>query len=188
MFSSYFELGLWHILDPKGLDHVLFLLALCAPFQSKHWKQLLILITAFTIGHSITLALAALDLASPNPDTIETLIAITIGITALLNILLPKPDSSVMRIKYVSALFFGLIHGFGFSGYFRMLIGKADEVILPLFAFNIGIEAAQIIVVLALLFFFFIAEKSFKTKARDWNLFLSGMAFGVSLLLLLQRI
>ncbi|MHB1277507.1 MAG: HupE/UreJ family protein [Bacteroidia bacterium] len=187
MFTTYLELGFHHILDFNGLDHILFVIALCAAYDLKYWKKLLILVTAFTIGHSLTLALSALDVFRVDQDIVEQIIAITIGITALQNILIPKPDLTANRLKYAAALVFGLFHGLGFSTYFKTLLGREEDILLPLFAFNLGIELGQLCIVVAMLLFFYLAEKSLKIKSRDWNLFLSGIAFGAAVMMLSDR-
>ncbi len=187
-FNTYLELGLEHILDFKGLDHVLFIIALCAAYDIKSWKRILILVTAFTIGHSLTLALSALDVLKVDQDIVELIIAITIAITALQNVIISKPDQTAHRLKYTAALVFGLFHGMGFSTYFRQILSREDEIILPLLSFNLGIEVGQLCIVAGMLLFFFIADRSLKIKPRDWNLFLSGIAFGAALLMLSERL
>lgn len=188
IFSTYLGLGFDHILDSNGIDHVIFVLALCAAYDLKGWKRLLILITAFTLGHSLTLALSALDWVNVDSDLVELVIAITIGLTALNNVALKKVDQTAHRIKYFIALVFGLVHGLGFSGYFKTLLGREEEVLFPLFSFNLGIELGQIIIVAGMLLFFLLAEKLLKVKPREYNLFISGLAFGASLLMFLERI
>src|SRR5688572_12761348 len=144
MFTSYLELGFDHILDLNGYDHILFLIALCAAYSSADWKKILILVTAFTIGHSFTLAMSSLDIITINADLIELIIPVTILITAILNLVI-KPDTSKRwQIIYLLPLFFGFIHGMGFSNYFKVLLGREAEIILPLFAFNLGVELGQI--------------------------------------------
>ncbi len=187
-FSTYLELGFDHILDYKGLDHILFVIALCAAYDIKSWKRILILVTAFTLGHSLTLALSALNLLKVDQDIVEIIIALTIAITALQNIIINKPDLTAHRLKYAAALIFGLFHGMGFSTYFRQLLGRDDSLVLPLLSFNLGIELGQLCIVAGMLLFFFIADRSLKTKPRDWNLFLSGIAFGAALLMLAERL
>lgn len=187
-FTTYLELGFRHILDIQGIDHILFIVALCAAYDLKSWKRLLILVTAFTVGHSLTLILSALDLLHVNQDQVEMIIAGTIAFTALQNIIIPKPDQTAHRLKYAASLIFGLFHGLGFSTYFQSLLGREESIILPLLSFNLGIELGQICIVLAMLVFFYIADKSLKIKSRDWNLFLSGIAFGAALLMLTQRL
>ena len=84
--SAFFINGWEHIVDINAYDHLLFVMTLCAAFQLKQWKQILVIITAFTIGHSCTLILSSLDLVPSNSAIIETLIPITIMITAIANI------------------------------------------------------------------------------------------------------
>jgi hypothetical protein len=186
----YFELGLQHILDINGYDHILFVLALCATYQVKEWKKIVILVTAFTIGHSLTLALAALDVVSFDPMIIEILIPVTIILTGLVNIFL-KPnsaDTNLLRVKYFITFIFGLIHGFGFSNYFRALLSKAAAVVKPLFFFNVGVEVGQLIIVaIAILLSYFFINK-LKVNAKYWNFGLSGVAILVALKLLFERI
>ena len=146
MFSTYFQLGFEHITDINGYDHMLFLLALCAAYIYTDWKKILVLVTAFTLGHSITLSLAVLNIIPVNSAWIEFLIPVTIVLTAGKNVVLKQEKSSVAT--YLMALAFGLIHGMGFSNYLRSLLG--DELLLPLFSFNIGIEVGQLLVVLAI--------------------------------------
>ena len=131
--------------------------------------------------------MASLDILSVDQDIVEVLIAVTILITALQNIIIPKPDTGATRLKYAAALFFGLIHGLGFSSYFKALL-SGESIVGPLFSFNVGIEAGQLIIVAAMMLFFLIAEKGFKAKPRDWNLFFSGMAFGVALIMIMERV
>ncbi|MGB3586189.1 MAG: HupE/UreJ family protein, partial [Tunicatimonas sp.] len=148
-FSLYFNLGLTHILDILGYDHILFVVALCALYMLRDWRKVLILITAFTIGHSITLALATLNIIQVNVALIEFLIPVTIFITAVSNILRSQKNVSPSRVQlnYAYALFFGLIHGMGFSNYLRSLLGKEEDITVPLLAFNLGLELGQIVIV-----------------------------------------
>lgn len=150
MYGSYFFDGILHITDFAGYDHMLFLVALCAPFAFKHWKQVAILATAFTVGHSISLALAAFDIVRFSSDIIEFLIPITILITALFNFTV-KSSSEVSTNRYVSAILFGTIHGMGFSSFFRMISSEGENFITQLFLFNLGVEVGQLIIVTAIL-------------------------------------
>jgi hypothetical protein len=151
-FGLYLRLGLEHILDLGAYDHILFVIALAAVYSLKEWKHMLVLVTAFTIGHSITLALATLGILVFNESLIETLIPITIVITAALNVferLSKDPSSALQRdwkIKYGLALFFGLIHGLGFSYYLRAILGGESSIVLPLFSFNVGLELGQLVI------------------------------------------
>jgi hypothetical protein len=148
MFTTYFQLGFEHITDLNGYDHILFLIALCAAYRYTDWRSILILVTAFTVGHSITLALAVLNIIPVNAVWIEFLIPLTIFITALKNIVLQQrnqPIAATTKATYALALGFGLIHGMGFSNFLRSLLG--DELTFPLFAFNVGLEVGQLIIV-----------------------------------------
>jgi len=188
-FQMYLQLGIEHITDLKGYDHILFLITLMAVYQVKHWKKILILITAFTIGHSVSLVVASFDLISVPGKWIEFLIPVTILLTALGNISSSKAESSSGHhiYKYVLALIFGLIHGLGFSNYLKSLIMNADSIIGPLFSFNLGIEAGQIMVVASFLILGVITLELFKAKPREWNLVFSGAGMGVAIILMIER-
>ena len=187
MFKLYLELGIEHIADLQGYDHILFVAMLCAVYTFKEWKQVLILVTAFTIGHSLTLALATLNIVKVSTAWVEFLIPVTILITAIGNIISGKPDKTSAKLKYVLALFFGLIHGLGFSNYLRSLLGKHDSIVAPLLAFNIGVELGQILIVLCILMLTAIMLQFFKVKQREWILILAGAGAGIALTLMLER-
>ncbi|NOT75133.1 MAG: HupE/UreJ family protein [Cyclobacteriaceae bacterium] len=190
-FQLYFGLGRDHILDfTNGYDHILFVLALCAVYVAKDWKQILILITAFTIGHSITLALSTLDIISVNPSLIELLIPITIFITAFSNLFRKETALTQVRVQtnYVLALLFGLIHGMGFSNYLKALLGKDKSILTQLFAFNVGLEFGQIIIVGIFLSISFIAIDLLGTNRRDLKMVLSSAIAGISLILIKDRL
>lgn len=188
-FQMYLQLGIEHITDLKGYDHILFLITLIAVYQIKHWKKILILITAFTIGHTISLIVASFNLVSIPRNWVEFLIPVTILLTALSNIIQLKADSSRGQqiFKYLMALGFGLIHGLGFSNYLKSLILNEDSLAGPLFSFNLGIEAGQLIIVGAFIFLGVITMDIFKAKPREWNLVFSGAGLGVSIILLIER-
>jgi ABC-type antimicrobial peptide transport system permease subunit len=181
------ELGLDHIADLQGYDHILFVTMLCVVYAFKEWKKVLILVTAFTIGHSLTLALATMNVIHVSIAWVEFLIPVTILITAMGNIISSKPGNVSAKIKYALALFFGLIHGLGFSNYLRSLLGKHDSIVVPLFAFNIGVELGQILIVLFVLTLTAIMIHLFKLKQRDWTLILAGAGAGIALTLMLER-
>ena len=190
-FALYFGLGKDHILDyVNGYDHILFVLALCAVYLVRDWKKILILITAFTIGHSITLALATLNIINFPAEIIEFLIPLTIFITAAGNLF--KKDQTLaegtIQINYFFALFFGLIHGLGFSNFLRALLGKNENIVSPLFAFNIGLEIGQIIVVVIFLGISFVLVDLLKVSRRDLRLVLSSAIAGIALVLMKDRI
>jgi hypothetical protein len=185
MFTSYLKLGFEHILDPNGLDHVLFILVLTVPFFLKDWKKVVLLATAFTIGHSLTLALASSNIIKVNSAMVEILIAVTIFITAVFNIV--EVNKNKVSVKYATALIFGLIHGMGFSNFFKTILGK-DEILLPLFAFNIGVELAQIVIVLMTLVLGFISVQFFKIKQKYWVYGVSGIILLWALKMIIERI
>ncbi len=189
-FQMYFELGIEHIADFKGYDHILFLIALCAIYQIKHWKKILILITAFTIGHSVTLVLATYDIIRISTKWIEFLIPVTIFLTAAGNIFQQKTDFSKGHhvYKYLIALFFGLIHGLGFSNYLHSLLSQESNITMPLFSFNLGIEVGQLMVVGVFLLLGILVMNVFKAKPREWALVFSGAGLGVALVLMMERI
>ncbi|WP_133555282.1 HupE/UreJ family protein [Pedobacter duraquae] len=187
-FSLYFQLGWQHILDWKGYDHILFVMVLCGTYAIQDWRKVLILVTAFTVGHSITLALSVLSIIKVNTPLVEFLIAVTILATAMANILIPITKQKGVSLKYVLALFFGLIHGMGFSNYLKSLLGKSSNIVAELFAFNVGLEFGQVLIVLGILILSFIFISIIKVKKRDWNLFLSSAIFGIAFIMAAERI
>lgn len=190
-FALYFGLGKDHILDYwDGYDHILFVLALCAVYLIRDWKKILILVTAFTVGHSITLALATLHIISIPSEIIEFLIPMTIFITAGSNLFRKDSVESKLpvQINYLFALLFGLIHGLGFSNFLRALLGKAESIVTPLFAFNVGLEIGQILVVAIFLGVSFVLVDVIKVSRRDLRLVLSSAIAGIALVLMKDRI
>lgn len=188
-FQLYFVLGKDHILDyANGYDHILFVLALCAVYVVRDWKHVLVLVTAFTIGHSITLALATLNVITVNAPLVEFLIPLTIFITAASNLFRKETTQSKVQINYILALVFGLVHGMGFSNYLRALLGKDHSIVMQLFAFNVGLEFGQIIIVGIFLAVSFIAIDLAKTNRRDWKMVLSSAIAGIAFILMKDRI
>ena len=189
LFELYFKLGLQHIVDLKGYDHILFILTLCAVYSLKEWRKVLVLVTAFTIGHSLTLALATLDLIRVDGDLIEFLIPLTIFLTALANLFVRKQQVSplIYYLKYTAALFFGLIHGLGFSNYLRSLLGAERGLALPLFSFNVGIEVGQIIILAIIMLLTKVVVDLLGLPKREWHVLLSGAGLGISLILMVER-
>lgn len=186
-FSLYFQLGWQHILDWQGYDHILFVIALCGTYTIADWKKVLILVTAFTVGHSVTLALSVFKVISVNTPLIEFLIPVTIVITALSNIISKKQKPKGQKFKYTAALFFGLIHGLGFSNYLKSLLGKTSSITAELFAFNIGLEFGQILIVAGILVISFVLIWIVKIKRWDYNFFLSSAIFGISFVMAVER-
>lgn len=185
-FELYFKLGLQHILDIQGFDHILFVLALCAVYVARDWKKILILVTAFTIGHSLTLALATFNVIRIRSEVIEFLIPVTIAITALVSIFKPKPSNGKgVQLNYLFAVFFGLIHGLGFSNYLKELLGKETSIWQPLLAFNIGLEVGQIVIVAAFLLVTSLLSLAGVSR-KEWTLIVSAYVLGVACMLMLD--
>ena len=186
IFKTWFMVGFDHILNVQALDHILFVLALVVIYKPNMIKQIVILITAFTIGHSVTLILSALDIINYNQKVIEFAIPLTIVITSLNNILnREKTITKAMSTNYIIALVFGLIHGLGFANYLKALLFQ-DNIILELFSFNVGIEAAQLIVVFIFSIISFVGSNYIFKKRENWVFFVSSAIFGVSLMLTLN--
>ena len=175
MFDIYTRLGFEHILDPKGYDHILFVVALCAVYLVRDWKKVLILVTAFTIGHSLTLALSSLKILTISSELVETLIPVTITFTGIYNIVKGRTEKEKNVVNYGLALGFGLIHGLGFSNFFKAMLGQEESILWPLFYFNIGVELGQIIIVLMTLLLSFIVVDKLKVQQKYYNYVLSGI-------------
>lgn len=186
-FQAYFNLGMEHILDLKGFDHILFVVALCAIYLLRDWKKILVLVTAFTIGHSITLALATLKIFTVNSSLVEFLIPVTIAVTAFFNILRPRPSSgNGIQANYFFALFFGLIHGLGFSNYLRSLLGRESSIWEPLLAFNLGLEVGQLAIVGIFILISSIAIGLLSANRKEWALIISSVVFGMAVMMVLD--
>lgn len=165
-FWFYIQLGFFHVMDPGAYDHILFLTALALPFTFKSWKKVLILATVFTIAHCLSLALSAFGLVHIDSRWIEFLIPVTILLTALYNLFYTHRDAEVrgLHLQVLATAFFGLIHGFGFSNYFNMLVGGVEEKAPPLFGFAGGIELAQVLVIFAVLLLAELFQRVFRLK------------------------
>ncbi|MDC1162340.1 HupE/UreJ family protein [Tenacibaculum sp.] len=188
-FILYFKMGLFHVLDIKAYDHILFLIVLTCVYIFKQWKNVLWLVTLFTIGHSLTLALSAYGVLNINKNLIEFLIPLTIFITGLMNVLTAKKASQGKENQNLFfSLFFGLIHGLGFSNYFKMMIGKNDDKLMPLLEFALGVEAAQVIIVLIILLVGSLFQSVFTTNRRDWILVTSSIVIGFAVQMMLNRV
>lgn len=186
-FGFYFKLGWEHIISMDALDHQLFIAALAAIYILKDWKQVLILVTAFTIGHSLTLALSVFDLIRVNSKWVEFLIPLTIVITALSNLFQKKFTTRSVRTNYFLALGFGLIHGLGFANNLRFMLADDQGIGWSLFGFNVGLEAGQIIVVALLMLLAHLVVTILRANRRDWVIFLSAGVFALSLKMVLER-
>ena len=189
-FQLYFGLGKSHILDyANGYDHIIFVVALCALYLTREWKQVLILVTAFTIGHSITLALSTLRIISVKVELIEFLIPLTIFITAVSNLFKNENNltSRSVQLNYFFAGFFGLIHGLGFSSYLRSILGKDETILTQLFAFNLGLEFGQLVIVAIFMAAAFILVDLFGLNRRDWKMVISSAIAGIALVLMKEN-
>lgn len=188
-FQLYFKLGYQHILDLDGFDHILFVIALCVIYLMRDWRKILILVTAFTIGHSLTLALATLRLVKVDTDLVEFLIPVTIALTCLSNIFKPKPagGTGYVQLNYALALFFGLIHGLGFSNYLSALLGRESSIFQPLLAFNIGLEVGQLVIVSIFLIVSSLMVGILGVKRKEWILIISSIVLGMSVMMILEN-
>lgn len=195
VFTTYLQLGFLHICSWQATDHLTFLLALCAPYVLADWRRVVALVTSFTVGHSVTLALATLGVVGENAAVIETLIPITIMVTALVNMyqagpaLARRPRTAMpiwWTVPNALAVAFGLIHGLGFSNYLRALLGQKSRPVTELLSFNLGVELGQLLIVSIILLIGFVVLRMVGAARRDWVLTTSGAAFGVATLLLLQ--
>lgn len=188
-FWIYFQIGLKHVLDINAYDHVLFLIALTVPFSFKDWKQVLLLVTVFTVGHTLALFMSVFGLVIINSNLVEFLIPITIVITAIYHLFTagkPKRNESFGITGFIT-LFFGIIHGLGFSNYFKSILpGDASDKVVPLLEFALGIEAAQLIVVMVVLIVSYVVQTFFRFSKRDFALVMSAFVIGVVLPMIIE--
>ena len=188
-FILYFKMGLNHVLDFSAYDHILFLIVLAVVFAFKQWKKVLWLVTLFTIGHSLTLALSAYEVVKIRVDIIEFLIPLTIFITGVINIInTNKAAENKDNINLIFAFFFGLIHGLGFSNYFKMMIGQEEGKLFPLIEFALGIEAAQVIIVLGILVLGTFVLSIKKITRKHWIIVCSSVVILISIKMMYERI
>jgi hypothetical protein len=194
-FFVYCQLGFEHIADIKGYDHILFVSALAAPYAARDWRRLLWLVTAFTLGHSVTLALSTLNILTIAPALIEFLIPVTILLTCVANVVNATRGAArdtttgvSFRLAYLTAAVFGLIHGLGFSNYLKGLLGRDQNIVAQLLAFNLGLEGGQILILSVVLSLAWLAQRFTPLSRRDWTLLLSGAAGGVAMTLMLARV
>ena len=192
-FFTFADLGFHHIVDPKAFDHLLFIVTLCAAYRWDEWRKMLILITAFTIGHSLTLVLSGLNWLRVPSDWVELLIPVTIVLTSLYNVASRRTAEAgtftrSVSLNYAMALFFGLIHGMGFANFFRALMGEDGGIVWPLFSFNVGIEIGQIAIVTVFFSLYYGLAQWLKMPHRDWNFYVSGLGGGGALVLIMQQI
>jgi hypothetical protein len=186
-FLYYFTLGWQHIITIKALDHILFIAALAAIYMLKDWKQVLILITAFTVGHTITLVLSTKEWVDVNDHLVEFLIPCTIVFTAITNLFQKNFSPKAVRINYVLALFFGLIHGLAFANTLRMILATGQSFALSMLSFSVGLESGQILIVLFVLLLSQLFIDLLKIDRKQWVIFVSAAVFSLALQMALQR-
>lgn len=190
---TYLRLGLHHIADLRGYDHILFIAALTVAYRPLEWRRLLWLVTAFTLGHSVTLALATLNLVRVNASLVETGIALTIVISSLMAIALAvrtdgTPAARGQALRYGLAAGFGLIHGLGFSTFLRSLLGGEASIFVPLLSFNVGLELGQMLIVAGVLGLGMAAERVLGLARRDWVLVASGGIAAMGIRMVIERV
>lgn len=188
-FWIYFEIGMRHVLDIRAYDHVLFLIALTVPYAFKDWKRVLILISIFTVGHTLALLLSVYGVVIIKANLIEFLIPITILVTAIFHLFTAGKSSKNESISIIGfiTLFFGIIHGLGFANYFKSILGgSASDKLLPILEFATGIEAAQLVVVFVVLILSYIVQTFFRFSKRDWTLVMSAFVIGVVLPMIIE--
>ncbi|SFZ90597.1 HupE / UreJ protein [Flaviramulus basaltis] len=182
------QYGINHVLDINAYDHVLFLIVLTVPYMFKDWKRVLLLVSMFTLGHTLSLVLAAYNVVSVNAKIIEFLIPITILIVALFNVFTSGKGAQKEKVGvlFLSTLFFGLVHGLGFAREFKMFLGDSDNKLVLLLEFALGIELAQIIIVFAVLFLGYIFQTIFRFSKRDWIMVISAIVVGLVIPMILN--
>lgn len=186
-FWLYFQLGLEHVLDRQAYDHILFIIALCAVYTIASWKRLLLFVSMFTLGHTLSLFLTHFNVVAVSPIWIEFLIPLTIIATSVYNLITLKSLRKGRKISMILAitLFFGLIHGFGFGRYFNQI--NDDKEVGPLLEFALGIELSQVIIVLAVLVLAYVAQMYFRLKQRDWIMVISSMIIGMAIPMVIEN-
>jgi hypothetical protein len=187
-FSMYFGLGWDHIISWEALDHILFILALAVIYRFEDWRRVLILVTAFTIGHFLTLILSVTDVIRANSEWVEFLIPLTIVITALFNLFKPNLQSATNAFLYTLTLVFGLVHGLGYANAIRFLLVEEQSLGWSLFAFNLGLEIGQIIVVLAALILGELVLRYTPLQRRYWVVIVSSIVILVAMNMVIDRV
>ena len=187
-FIFYFKIGWSHIISLSATDHLYFIAVLSILYQLADWEKVLVLVTAFTIGHAITLYLSALDIFRFSVDWVEFVIPCTILITAAKNLLIPQQTEIGNKIQYGMALGFGLVHGMGYANYIRMMLSSDQQLVWSLFSFNIGLEIGQIFVVLVVLLISWILHRFNVISHRMLVMLFSMIVMGLSLFMAYQRI
>ncbi|MCB0446103.1 MAG: HupE/UreJ family protein [Gelidibacter sp.] len=187
-FLSYLQHGMYHVLNVNAYDHILFLIVLSLPYLFKDWKRVLLLITVFTIGHTLSLILATYHIINVNRQLVELLIPITILIIALYNVFTAgkKAQAEKAGILFFTTLFFGLIHGLGYVDNFEKLVNKAQNKLITVLELSLGIEIGQLIVAFIVVFLGFICQTLFRFSKRDWVMIISAVVVGLLIPMLIN--
>ncbi|MCB4798495.1 HupE/UreJ family protein [Neotamlana laminarinivorans] len=182
------EYGINHVLDINAYDHVLFLIVLTVPYLFKDWKRVFLLVSMFTLGHTLSLVLAAYQVVSVNAQIVEFLIPVSIFIVALYNVFTAGKGAQKEKVGvlFLSTLFFGLVHGLGFAREFQMFLGESDNKLVLLLEFALGIEIAQVIIVFVVLFLGYLVQTLFRFSKRDWVMVLSAIVIGLVIPMILN--
>ena len=187
-FLKFLEFGLYHIVSFSSYDHILFLAVLTVPYAFKDWTRLLLLVSFFTLGHTLSLLLGVYDIINLKVNVVEWLIPFTIIIIALYNIFTAgkasKKSNPIIIVCLV--LFFGLIHGLGFANSFETVVGSDQSTLLSIIEFALGIELGQFVIVFCVLFFGFLGQTIFRFSSRDWVMVLSAVVIGLMLPLIVD--
>jgi hypothetical protein len=186
-FTFYFRMGWDHIISLEAMDHILFIAALTLVFTPADWKKVLILVTAFTVGHAITLVLSVKDIIRFPDAWVEFLIPCTIVITAGFNLFQRSFSNRSLRVNYLLALFFGLVHGMGYANAIRFSLSREQSLGWSLFSFNLGLEIGQIFVVLLLLLLTWVFTRLPLITRRRWVVGLSALILAISLQIAFER-
>ena len=186
-FGFYFSIGWQHIISLDALDHQLFILVLTVLYALKEWKRVLVLVTAFTVGHSVTLALSTLNILTVPSYLVEFFIPCTIFITATANIIKPASAQKAIQLNYLFAVFFGLVHGLGFANALKFMLAKDQSLGWSLLSFNLGLEAGQIAVVIFLLLLAHIFIFYLQVNRRYWIVTISAIVLLVSIKMAIDR-
>lgn len=186
-FIFYFKIGWSHIMSWDATDHLFFITVLAIIYTVADWKKVLVLVTAFTVGHALTLFMSVLNMINVKSEMVEFLIPCTILITAMMNLFMQKQQSVSHTIQYAIALGFGLIHGLGYANYIRMMLSADQQLVWGLFSFNLGLEAGQIVVVGLVLLTVWVSSRIHAKAHQRWVSFVSAFVLMFALKLAIER-
>jgi hypothetical protein len=188
-FLSNFQDGVYHILNIQSYDHILFLIVLTVPYLFKDWKRVFVLISIFTVGHCVSLALTTYDIINVNLKLIELLIPISILLVALFNVFTTgkRSHGPTIGLVFFTALFFGLVHGLGFVSAFERLISSSENKLIALLEIGLGLEIGQLFVAFIVIFLSFLCQTIFRFSKRDWVMVTSAIVVGVVLPILIDN-